>query len=196
MNYHRGRAKVLWIGCNVRFNLLHGIGTDLCCFTKILSHLVLRELWLGLDWVVVSKGRKVCVCVCVCVRGRSTVIKRGVEKEKARESGSGGRERERERDISVPHSLLHILFVFLDFIDIEQSCWWHVLAILKLCRWARINVCLRYHSEAGVHRGRLVDVENKVWILDDVHPEPKWNTATGWYTHCKFFNNDLQIVLN
>ena len=60
------------------------------------------------------------------------------------------------------------------------SLWYTTLHMnaLHLCRGAGVDVGLGHHCEAGVHRGRLVDVEDKVGILDEVDPKPQWEAST------------------
>jgi len=44
-------------------------------------------------------------------------------------------------------------------------------------RGTAVHERLGHHGEARVHDHRLVDVEHEVRVLDDVHPEPQWQTA-------------------
>lgn len=39
-------------------------------------------------------------------------------------------------------------------------------------RWTGVHESLSYHTQARVDGGRFVDVEYKVWILDEIYPEP------------------------
>ena len=34
-------------------------------------------------------------------------------------------------------------------------------------------------GETGINCGRLVDVKHKVWIFDQIDPEPQWETGGG-----------------
>ena len=78
----------------------------------------------------------------------------------------GGKERERESNL-----LLYFALVVLDLVDVEQPGGGRLLGVAQLGGGAAVDVGLSDDRQAGVHRGRLVDVEDKVGVLDQVHPE-------------------------
>lgn len=51
-----------------------------------------------------------------------------------------------------------------------------VLAQTMLIRGARVHERLSNHTQTRVHCDGFVDVEYKVWIFDEIHPKPQWQT--------------------
>lgn len=60
----------------------------------------------------------------------------------------------------------------MDLVDIEEAGRGRVLGVLDLTGGAAVDVGLSHNSETAVNAGRLVDVKDKLWVLDDVDPEP------------------------
>lgn len=67
----------------------------------------------------------------------------------------------------------YLCSVAWDVLGEEQLVGGRVLAQSVLRGRARVYERLRDHRQTRVHRRRLGDVEDEVWILDEVHPEPE-----------------------
>ena len=50
---------------------------------------------------------------------------------------------------------------------------------------AAVHESLSDDGQTGINDVRLVDVEHKLWVLDDIYPVPEWQTVP---------DNKLEIV--
>ena len=75
------------------------------------------------------------------------------------------------------HSLPDLLLVHLHLVDVEEAGRGRVLGVLDLTGGAAVNVGLGHNGETAVDAGRLVDVKDKLRVLDDVDPEPQGKTG-------------------
>ena len=74
---------------------------------------------------------------------------------------------------------MYVALVVLDLIDVQQPGRWCLLRVLELSSGAGIDIGLGNDRKAGVYRSRLVDVKDKVRVLDQVDPETKREAVRG-----------------
>lgn len=66
---------------------------------------------------------------------------------------------------------LYPALVIGDIFSIEQLIWWRVFAQAVLWGGARIHEGLRYYRQTGVRDAALMDVKDKLRVLDHIYPE-------------------------